>query len=534
MEDRKTTSLKTQSAWLLFAKVIGFGFSFLLPLLVVRYLTQEKVGLYRESFLVIVNAANILPLGFSMSAYYFLSRETTKKSAAIFNILAFNFVVGGLACLTLFLYPQLIGNIFQSEEMTNLAPKIGIVIWLWIFSTFLETVAIANQEARIATLFIIFAQVSKTFLMVLAVMFFATVESFLYAAIFQGALQTLILLVYLNSRFPKFWSDFRPKFFVEQMKYAVPFGLVGILWVLQTDIHNYFVAHKFSSAEFAIYAYGCFQVPLISMIAESVASVLIPKMSELEARNDKAEMIRLTTRAMQKLAFFYFPIYVFLIITAQTFIITLFTKNYLASVPIFLINLTLLPFSVLITDPIVRAHRELGRFLLILRIFVLIALVSTLYFSFQYLDMRGMIFVAIGAMLIEKLFAETFIVNKLGFGKKDLHLLKNTVKTAFAAIIAGLITYLFYFNTNEYLFNFGENLARTVFPSAKLGLLNFIGGGFTLLVNALVFVPIYLLGTYYSGIIEDDEKQQVKSLFRKMRTLFVKEQIQNPQSQIQN
>ncbi len=534
MREQQKTSLKNQSAWLLFAKVVGFVFSFLLPLLVVRYLTQDKVGLYREAFLVIVNVAAILPLGFSMSAYYFLARETERRGAAIFNILAFNFVVGGLACLALFCFPQIVGSIFKNAEMTALAPKIGVVIWLWIFSTFLETVAIANREARTATVFIIFAQFSKTFLMVSAVMLFATVEAFLYAAMLQGALQALILLIYLNSRFPKFWTDFRPAFFVEQMKYAVPFGLVGVLWILQTDIHNYFVAHKFSSAEFAIYAYGCFQVPLIAMLAESVASVLIPKMSELEAKNDTAEMIRLTTRAMQKLSFFYFPIYVFLIITAQTFIVTLFTKNYLASVPILLINLTLLPFSILITDPIVRAYRNLGRFLLILRIFVLAGLISTLYFGLQYLDMRGMIAVAIGAMLIEKIFAETVIVRKIGFGVKDFHLLKNTVKTAFAAVFAGLVTYFFYHNTNEFLFNFSENLARTVFPSPKLGLLNFISGGFTLFITGLVYAPIYLLAAYYSGIIEAGEIQQVKLLCRKMRKLFSREQIQNPQSQIQN
>ena len=101
------------------AKVVAFGFSFVLPLLIVRVLTQEAVGHYREAFQVITNAVIILPLGFSMSAYYFLARETDeRRAAAILNILIFNFVVGGLACLTLFLFPQIIGNVFQSEEMT--------------------------------------------------------------------------------------------------------------------------------------------------------------------------------------------------------------------------------------------------------------------------------------------------------------------------------------------------------------------------------------------------------------------------------
>ncbi len=70
-------SLKSQGAWILFAKITGFVISFLLPLLIVRFLTQDKVGVYRQAFQVITNAVTILPLGFSMSAYYFWVAELT-------------------------------------------------------------------------------------------------------------------------------------------------------------------------------------------------------------------------------------------------------------------------------------------------------------------------------------------------------------------------------------------------------------------------------------------------------------------------
>ena len=70
------------------------------------------------------------------------------------------------------------------------------------------------------------------------------------------------------------------------------------MWTLQTDVHNYFVSHHFSPAEFAIYAIGCFQLPLIGMLGESVAAVLIPRVSSLQATGDRAEIIRLTIRAM--------------------------------------------------------------------------------------------------------------------------------------------------------------------------------------------------------------------------------------------
>ena len=514
-EEPKQT-LKEQSAWLLAAKLIGFGFSFMLPLLIVRYLTQDQVGHYREAFQVITNAIVILPLGFSMSAYYFLARETNRRSAAVLNIVIFNFIVGGLACLVLSLFPQLIGNVFRSPELAALSPMIGLVIWIWMFSTFLETVAIANQEARMATYFIIGAQFTKTLLMGTAVFAFATVEAFIYAAIIQGIIQSFILLIYLRSRFPRFWTEFDLRFFREQMVYALPFGLAGILWIAQNDIHNYFVGYKFSSTDFAIYAYGCFQVPLIAMLSESVTSVLIPRMNALQLVGDRDEMIRLTARAMQKLAFFYFPIYVFLFVTAQTFIITLFTRTYEQSASIFIINLTILPFSILITDPIVRSYKELGRLFLLTRVLVLVGLVSVLFYGLEQFGLTGMITAAVGAILVEKFIAETMVIRKLGLGVQHLPLLKNVLKTAIISLAAGVITYLVYVNVKEYLLVVGENFAEEMFSTHRLATLNFFGGSLVLLISGLIYVPIYLFAANLWGVIEEEEKQSVRNILRKI------------------
>ena len=504
-----------QSASLLFAKVVGFGLSFILPLLIVRALTQEQVGVYRQVFQVIVNAMGILPLGFAMSSFYFLARDEEKRKLAVFNILLFNFTVGGLACLTLFLFPQLLGNLFHSEEVTRLAPKIGVVIWLWIFSTFLETVAIANQETRLATIFIILAQFTKTALMAGAVLIFATVEAFIYAAMFQAILQTIVLLVYLNSRFPRFWAKFSFKFFLEQASYALPFGLAALLWTMQTDIHNYFVGWHFSAAEYAIYAYGCFQLPLIAMLVESVNSVLIARMSELQASGDRAEIVRLTARAMQKLALVYFPMYVFFAIEAKTFITTLFTSNYLASVPIFEINLLLLPISVVITDAIFRAYEDLGRTLLILRGFIVTALVAALYFGIQHFDLRGMIAIVVAATFVDKSVAAFIAWRRLGVKLSDIYLLKEVGLTALASIAAGAVTYIFDLFSDEKIAVWTADLTHTIFPTAKQGLVDFVSGSMILAVSALVFAPIYILLMNRFGLLEDGEKRIFEKIFKK-------------------
>lgn len=525
---QKKASLKSQSAWLMFAKVTGFVLGSLLPFLVVRFLTQDRVGVYRQTFQIIINAVAILPLGFSMSAYYFLNRETERRKAAVFNILIFNFIVGGLACFGLYFFPQFLGNIFSSDEMTRLAPKIGIVVWLWIFSTFLEVVALANQEARVATVFIILAQLTKTILMAGAVIIFATVESFVYAAIIQSTLQTVILIGYLNSRFPRFWREFNWRFFCEQAYYAVPFGLVGLLWTLQTDIHNYFVGNRFSDAEYAIYAYGCFQLPLFAILAESTAAVLIPRMSELQMKDDKRGMIALTVRAMQKLSFFYFPSYAFLLITASVFITTLFTENFAASVPIFIINLTLLPFDIWVVDPIVRAYKEFGRFLLIIRVFVLIGLVAALWFGVQHFDLRGMIAIVVVTSLIERFISTAVLARKMNVNRHDWRLLKGVGKTALVSAFAAVITLFAFWQIKEFTPALGANLTQIVFTTPKQSIVSFVSGSLTLMFSFMVYTPIYLFGMNYLNLIEEEEKEFVGRSFSCIKKLvFPKTQYLN-------
>lgn len=534
MKQEKETSLKKQSAWLLFAKTAGFGFAFILPLIIVRFLTQDKVGLYRQSFQVIMNSISILSFGVAMSAFYYLSREAEKRAAAVFNILLFHFITGGLAFFTLLFFPQILGNLFNSAEMTELAPAIGVVIWIWIVSMFLETVAVANQESVWATVFIIFAQFSKTALMIGAVLVFNTVEAIIYAAIIQGAIQTVILLIYINAHFPKFWTSFTFKFLREHLAYALPFGFAGIIWVLHSDVHTYFVGNRFSEAEYAIYAYGCFQVPLLMMLFESVTSVLIPRMSRLQLADDRQEMIRLTARVMQKLSFFYLPIFVFLMITAQTFIITLFTRNYAASVPIFMVNLFLLPLHILVSDPIVRAYKELGRFLLIMRICMFVVLFLILYFGINSFSMMSIIILTVASKIFESTIIEIVVLYKIGAKPRDIYLLKNIAKVAIVSIIAGAATFFVYYYIKDAMPNVGANLAQTIFGTQKLGFVDFISGILTLGVSFLVFTPIYLLLSNFWGIIDDDEKETIKNAVAKVRGFVIKDKISNPQSQIQN
>jgi len=68
---RVESSLTQQAFWLLFARAIGVAVGLALPLVMVRIFDRSAIGVYRQIFLIITTAVNLLPLGFEMSAFYY-------------------------------------------------------------------------------------------------------------------------------------------------------------------------------------------------------------------------------------------------------------------------------------------------------------------------------------------------------------------------------------------------------------------------------------------------------------------------------
>jgi peptidoglycan biosynthesis protein MviN/MurJ (putative lipid II flippase) len=256
------------------------------------------------------------------------------------------------------------------------------------------------------------------------------------------------------------------------------------------------VSHHFGQIGFAIYSVGVFQLPLFSILGESVASVMIPQISYLQSVGDKAEIIRLTTSAIRRLAFFYLPSYFFFLVMAREFIVAIFTEQYVAAVPIFLINITLLLLAVIHTDSIVRAYPELGRFGTKLQIALLVLLFVGLWLAAKTDDLRLMIGVAVATLVIGAFVITFKTARTVGFKWSDFALLKDVWKIVAAAMIAALGTFI---------------VRHFMLPFNLKALL-------MLCIGSAVFGIIYLIAVLLLRIPTDKEYEMVLSVVR--RPLF--------------
>ena len=496
-ESERQESLSARAALMMCAKTLAFGFTFALPLLLVRWLSQEQFGIYKQVFLFVNTSFALLPLGVGMSAFYFLPRERERRHQIVFNILLFYTFVSGLLCLLLIARPTLLATLFNSPDMTRYAPLVGLVILAWVLSSSLEMIAVANQEIRVATIFIIASQFTKAVFLLSAAAFFTTVESLLYAAMVQGILQSIVFIIYLRSRFGAFWRGFEWQVMRNQLAYALPFGLASIIFRALAELDNYFVSYRFGPVLYGIYAIGCFEVPLLGLLSESISSVTIPRISQLQSVGNLRGMIELILSLVRKLALLLLPVYAFLLVMGRDFITILFTSQYLAAWPIFAINLTLVPLTIITCayDPVMRAHPEHRHFLVKLRCALLGLFVICLWFVVPRFGMLGAVTAMISMNVIDRLVIAGKVKKILGLDRGHFPLLKEVGKVALAALIAAAITA----GTR-----IAWSQARPIVAFAVCG---------------AVFSVVYLTATLLLGVITPEERGAFWRQFIRLRRL---------------
>ena len=189
-----------------------------------------------------------------------------------------------------------------------------------------------------------------------------------------------------------------------------------------------------SAATFAIYAVGCFQLPFLYIVNESVGAVMIPTVSRLQLENQPGEIVRLVARMMRKLAALYFPLYACLLVTGREFVTVLFTESYRASWPIFAVTLTLIPLCILTAacDPVLRAYPAYTSVLVRIRVALIAVLVSGLWIVTAHHWLLGAIVVMVGVAAIDRFTVSVMLGRVLDVTWRDLRLFGDIAKLAAA------------------------------------------------------------------------------------------------------
>jgi O-antigen/teichoic acid export membrane protein len=191
--------------------------------------------------------------------------------------------------------------------------------------------------------------VLRAALTISAAIVFQRLEEVLVATLIAACLR-LGLLAYFIARycgirlFPLDRQQFRA-----QLRYALPFGVAGLLFHTRKQTEQWIVATVFPSAMFGIFSIATTLLMPFEILRNVLGNLLLPKMSHLHSLGSHKELLRLNNQGNVIVSAILFPAIAALFAFSDEVIQLLFTKEYASGSPVLRIYLVQTLVSVEIT-----------------------------------------------------------------------------------------------------------------------------------------------------------------------------------------
>ena len=436
MRDVGATDSTFRPALLLMSgRTLAFAATFFIPVVMARVFDPTDFGTYKQLLLVYSTLYGAAQLGMAESLFYFLPGSGERAGRYVANSFLFLAAAGAVCGALLDAASGGISRWLHNGSLSGHLPLIAAFLGLMLSSAGLEIVMIARRHYLWASVSYGASDVTRAACFVAAALLWRQLDAVLAGAVAFALLRLAAALGYVWSF--RRTARFDGRLLVEQLGYAGPFELAVLLEIIQANFHQYAVSYSFDAATFAVYAVGCLQIPFVDTVANSTWNVMMVRMAEARRDGRPDRVLEIWHDTTRKLALVFFPLIAMLLVGARELVVLLFTEQYQASVPVFIVSTTIIGLSVLATDSVLRVYAQ-TRVLLVLNAVRLVLVVVLIAPFIALLQLPGAMLVMVLATAAAKGLALVRMSRLMGVGLDRLLPWRSLGATAAAATIAAL------------------------------------------------------------------------------------------------
>ncbi len=484
-------SLADRAGFLIVANLIKFAVGFLMPMVMVRLLTQSDYGTYQQLVLVGTTIGGVLVFGLPPSIYYFYHHVPRTQLAALIVQTSLMLGLAGLIAVAIFVGgADPIAAHLNNPEMVAYVPVFAVSLGFMIASEHSLSFMIAQDRYKLAVMFEIAESVVRALLMLVPLFLGFGLAGLIAGTLAYGIVRFSVRSGYLFAKSGLHFSGWSKHTFVrDQLAFSFPLALTTLTSLLGGAFNKAIVAAANTPAQYAIYSVGNLSIPLSSIFQVSVANVLRASLPPLARDGRLEEMVQIMRGAIRKLSIIILPSFIFALGYSHEIITTLFTGAYEDSVQIFRIIVWELPPDIFILSPILQVFGR-TRLNLYINMTATVVLVTLSWVLMKWLGIVGAALALIGAQYLS---SSIFLM-------VCLHLTKSTflqlvpVWHIARVVLCALASLAL------------ARLSSGVHPS---GLVN-------ILIGAAIFSAVFAALAPTTGVLNDDDKNLIKRWIAKV------------------
>ena len=302
---------------------------------------------YKQTFLAYAFVAPLLMLGLPQALYYFLPGEKQRARGVLFDNLLLLSAMGAIFSLfLLFGGNRLLAWRFNNPDLEHTLLLFAPYPLFMLPVAALAACLMARDRPKQVAGFEVINRLAILALVLAASLIWRTPTAAIIATVVGAGVMFLPAMGLMLRSTREGLARPSPLGMLAQMKFAVPLGLAGMAGALYMSLDKLVVSSMCQPEEFAMYANGAFEIPLVGVVTGSVTAVLLPELRRLYKEENPEQALILWKRAAKKCAMILYPFMCLLFFMAPEVITVLFSDRYTGSSIPFRFYLAMLPIQI--------------------------------------------------------------------------------------------------------------------------------------------------------------------------------------------
>jgi O-antigen/teichoic acid export membrane protein len=348
--------IRTRSFVIMFSQGVTQATMILLGIILVRLVSKETLGTYRQVFLVYTFLGGLLSLQLENSLYYFLPKCLPgQRRALLLQTVGTKVVFAFVTCLIMLLGASLIAGMLNNPALTSLLPIFSVYALLASIIPLIPAFMISLDRAVWAGIYSMADSVSRVCIVVIMFAMGCNLASVLWASIIAAGIISAVGLLDMARLCSTGQWRFDRLLFCEQLSYTWPFLAISLIGVVNIQLDKFLISVFFDPATYAIYSCGAIELPIVALITGSVTAAIMPNLVTFAQQGEPLRALELWKQAVRKTALIIFPCFIFFIFISKNLIVLLYGASYSMAVWPFSVYLFLLPIRIATYSTLFRA-----------------------------------------------------------------------------------------------------------------------------------------------------------------------------------
>lgn len=314
------------------AGLIEYALQLLLPVILVRTLTQQEFGDYRLVWLVATTAIAVFPFAIPLSLFHFLPQSSSDERPRFIGNAWLFLTLSGLLAAVLFIavWPTLPQSLANLQRYSFLAPAF---LALWIMGSLIDVLPTADGNLRWQANAMSGLAIFRTVTLGMTAALSADGTLLLVAMCVFALTKVVLVPLYAVSGKSPPGLAIQKSLLIRQIAYSFPFAVGNALFLLRVQADQWIVATFFSPDVFALISIAATVLAVSSLVRQPLNNATLPRLSRLVGQGDTGAARDLLRKTYATLALLLLPLLGLLLVTANELIEIVYTADYLGAAP---------------------------------------------------------------------------------------------------------------------------------------------------------------------------------------------------------